>query len=108
MSVEVTGKKTGKGSLFVFPPILNTVETSTYIYFKVKNNDKDPKFEVVDYMRISKYKNIFAKSYTRTQPDENFVIKKIKSTVPWIYVIQDLNGEEIVQKFYEKELKKTN
>ena len=59
-------------------------------------------------MRISKYKNIFVKSYTRNQPDENFVIKKNKSTVPWIYVIQNLNGQEIVRKFYEKELKKTN
>ena len=38
----------------------------------------------------------------------NFVIKKIKNTVPWTYVINDLNGEEIFGTFYEKELQKTN
>ena len=34
------------------------------------------------------------------------MIKKIKSTVPWTYVINDLNGEEIIGTFYEKELQK--
>ena len=37
-----------------------------------------------------------------------FVIKKIKNTVAWTYVISDLNGEGIVGKFYEKEPQKTN
>ena len=41
--------------------------------------------------------------------DEIFVIKKVKKkTVPWTYVINDLNGEEIIGTFYEKELQKTN
>ena len=35
-------------------------------------------------------------------------MKKIKNTVPWTYVISDLNGEEIIGSFYEKELQKTN
>ena len=35
-------------------------------------------------------------------------MKKIKNTVPWTYVISDLNGEEIVRSFYEKELQKTD
>ena len=34
------------------------------------------------------------------------MIKEIKNTVPWTYVINDLNGEEIIGKFYEKELQK--
>ena len=38
----------------------------------------------------------------------SFVITKVKNTVPWTYVINDLNGEEIVGTFYEKELQKTN
>ena len=38
----------------------------------------------------------------------NFVIKKIKNTVSWTYVISDLKGEEIVRTFYEKELQKSN
>ena len=40
------------------------VKSSTYIDFGVENNDKDPKFEVGDHMRISKYKSIFVKGYT--------------------------------------------
>ena len=38
----------------------------------------------------------------------SFVIKKVKNTVPWTYVINDLNGEEIIGTFYEKKLQKTN
>ena len=40
--------------------------------------------------------------------EEVFVIKKVKNTIPWTYVINDLNGEEIIETFYEKELQKTN
>ena len=40
--------------------------------------------------------------------EEVFVISKIKNTVPWTYVINDLNGEEIIGVFYEKELQKTD
>ena len=40
--------------------------------------------------------------------EEVFIISKIKNTVPWTYVINDLNGEEIIGKFYKKELQKTN
>ena len=36
------------------------------------------------------------------------MIKEVKNTVPWTYVINDLNGEEIVGTFYEKELQETN
>ena len=37
-----------------------------------------------------------------------FISSKIKNTVPWTYVINDLNGEEIIGVFYEKELQKTD
>ena len=37
-----------------------------------------------------------------------FVIKKVKNTVPWTYVIKNLNGEDFIGTFYEKELQKTN
>ena len=57
-------------------------------------------------MRISKYKNIFAKRYTPNWSEEVFVIKKIRNTVPWTYVINHLNGEEITGTLYEKELQK--
>ena len=84
------------------------VKDNTYIDFKKEVNDKDPKFKVGDHVRISKYKNIFAKRYTPNWSEEVFVIKKVKNTVPWTYVINDLNGEEIIGIFYEKELQNTN
>ena len=84
------------------------IKNNTYIDFEKKVNDKDPKFKVGDYVRISKYKNIFAKGYTPNWSEEVFVIKKVKNTVPWTYVINDLNGEEIIGTFYEKELQKIN
>ena len=59
-------------------------------------------------VRIPKYKNIFAKVYTPNWSEEVFVIKKVKNIVPWTYVINDLNGEEIVGKFYKNELPETN
>ena len=84
------------------------VKDNTYIDFKKEVNDKDPKFKVGDYVRISKYKNIFAKGYMPNWSEEVFTIGKIKNTVPWTYVINDLNSEEIIGTFYEKELQKTN
>ena len=57
-------------------------------------NNKNPKFKIGDNVRISKYKNVFAKGYTPDWPEEAFVIKKVKNTVPGAYVINDLNGEE--------------
>ena len=58
------------------------------------------------FVRIAKYQYIFAKGYTPNLSEEVFVIEKVKNTVPWKYVINDLNGEEIVGIFYEKELPK--
>ena len=69
------------------------VKGNTYINIGKEVNDKEPKFKFSDHVRISKYKNIFAKGYTANWSEEIFVIKKIKNTVPWIYVINDLNGE---------------
>ena len=78
------------------------VKDDTYINFLKEVNDRDPNFKVSDHVRISKYKNIFAKGYTPNWSEEVFVIKKVKNTVPWTYVINDLNGEEIIGTFYEK------
>ena len=84
------------------------VNNNKYIDFKKEVNDKDPKLKVDDHIRISKYKNIFTKGYTPNWSEKVFVVSKIKNTVPWTYVINDLNGEEIIGTFYEKELQKTN
>ena len=84
------------------------LKDNTYIDFKKEVNDKDLKFKAGNHVAISKYKNIFAKGYTPNWSEEVFVIKKVKNAVPWTYVINDLNGEEIIGTFYEKELQKTN
>ena len=84
------------------------VKDNTYINTDKETYDKDPKFKFGDRVIISKYKNIFAKGYTPNWSEEVFVIKKVKNTVPWTYVINDLNREEIMGTFYEKELQKTS
>ena len=58
-----------------------------------KLNDKDSKFKVSDHVKVSKYKNVFAKGYTPNWFEEVFVIKEVKNTVPWTHVIIDLNGK---------------
>ena len=78
------------------------IKDNTYIDSSQEVNDKDPKFKVGDHVRISKHKNIFTKWFTRNWPEEVFMINKVKNTAPWTYVINDLNGKEIIRKFFEK------
>ena len=84
------------------------ITSDFYAEYNEDSNKKDPKFKAGDRVRISKYKNIFAKGYAPNWSEEVFVINKIKNTVPWTYAINDLNGEEITGSFYEKELQKTS
>ena len=73
------------------------VISGSYVEYNEDSNEKDPKFKVGDRVRISKYKNIFAKGYTANWLKEFFAISKIKNTVPWSYFISDLNVEEIAK-----------
>ena len=84
------------------------VKSSTYIDFGKKIDEKDPKFKVCDHVKIWKHENCFQKGYVPIWFEEVFIIKKVKNTVLWTYVINDLNGEEIVWMIYKKELKKPN
>ena len=81
------------------------VISDSYAEYNEDSNKKDPKFKVGDHVRISKYKNIFAKGYTQNW-SEVFIISKIKNTVPWTYVISDLNGEPLLEVFMKKNCKK--
>ena len=81
---------------------------NTYINFIKEINDKDPKFKVGDHVKISKYKNIFAKGYTSNWSEELFVIKKVENAFPWTYVISDPKSEELIGTSFEKELLATN
>ena len=80
------------------------IKSNVFAEYNEKSNEKDPKFKVGNHARISKYENIFAEEYTPNWREEIFVIKQMKNTIPWTYVISDLNIEEIIGSFYEKEL----
>ena len=69
-----------------------------------EHNEKDRRFKVGDRVRISRYKNTFAKGYTPNWSKEIFIVDKINDTVPYTYNLKDLNDEEIIGSFYDKEL----
>ena len=76
------------------------VKDNKYINSSNEVNDNDAKFKVDNHVRISRYKQFFAKGYTPNQSEQVFVIKKVKDA------FNDLNGEDIIKTFYEKELQK--
>ena len=82
------------------------VKGNTYINFKKEVNDKNPKFKVSDHVRISKYKNIFAKGYMPNWSEEIFVISKIKNTLPWTYVLNDLMVKKLLILFMKMNCKR--
>ena len=58
------------------------VKDNAYIDFSKEVNHKDSNFKIGDHVRISKYKNIFAKGYTPNWSEEAFMIKEVKNKVP--------------------------
>ena len=72
-----------------------------------EHNKKYTRFKVGDRVGISKFKNIFAKGYTPNWSTEIFIVNKINDTVPYTYNLKDLNDEEIIGSFYDRELQKT-
>ena len=72
-----------------------------------EHNEKCSRFKVGDRVRISKFKNIFAKGYTPYWSKEIFIVNKINDTVPYTYNIKDLNDEEVISSFYDRELQKS-
>jgi hypothetical protein len=71
------------------------------------SNDK-PKYKVGDYVRISKFKKTFEKGYTARWSKEVFKVKSIDTLQhPYMYELEDLQGEDIKGKFYEEELQST-
>ena len=78
------------------------VTSDSYAEYNEDSNVTKPKFKVGDHVRISKYKNIFAKGSTPNWSEEVFVVIKIKKKIPWAPVISDLNDEPIAGRFYEK------
>ena len=82
------------------------IKSNTYINSSKEINDQDPEFKIGDIIRISKYKNIFAKSSIQNWSDF-FIIKVVKNTCHG-HVVSDLKGKKIAGTFYEIELQRTN
>ena len=82
------------------------VTSDSYVEYNEDSNKNEPKYKVGDHVRISKYKNIFAKRYTPNWAEEFFIISKVKNTVPRTYAISDLNGERITEELEKSSHKK--
>ena len=114
---------TGKNEYFdVLDDVVNEYNNTKHNTIKVKPKDvkndnnrvyidaynkKSARFNVNDRVRNSRFKDIIAKVYTPNWSKEIFVINKINDTVPHTYNLKDLNGEEIIGSFYDRELQKT-
>ena len=84
------------------------VKSSTYIDSSKEKNKKDPKFKIADLVRISNIKILLQKVTLQIGLKTVFWLKKLKNILLWIYVINDLNSEEIDWNCYEKDLQKIN
>ena len=84
------------------------VTDNSYGEYDQDFNKKDSKFKVGDHVRISKYKSIFATGCAPNCLEDVFVVSGIKNTVPWTYVVSDVNGKVVTGSFYKKELQKTS
>ena len=93
-----------KHSTFKMKPI--DVKNNKGVYID-EHNEIYSRFKVGDKVRISKFKYIFAKGYTPNWSKEIFIVDKINDTVPYTYNLKDLNGEEIIGRFYDRELQKS-
>ena len=102
---DVVDKYNTKRSTIKMKPI-DVKDNNKRVYID-EHNEKDSRFKVGDRVRISKFKNIFAKEYAPNWSSEIFIVDKVNDTVPYMYNLKDLNDEEIIGSFYDKELQKS-
>ena len=79
---------------------LSAIARNKRVYID-EHNEKSAIYNVGDRVRISKFKNIFAKGYTPNWSREIFITNKINDTIPYTYNLKDLNEEEIFGSFYD-------
>ena len=84
------------------------VKSSIYIDSSKEINDKDPKFRICDIVRISKYKNIFAKVYTPNCLKKYLWLKKLKTLCRGHMLLMILTEEKSLKLFKKKNCKKVN
>ena len=95
-----------KHSIIKMKPI-NVIDNNNKIVYIDEHNEKRSRFKIRDRVRISKFKNIFTKGYTPNWSSEIFIVDKVNGTVPYTYNLKDLNDEETLGSFYDRELQKT-
>ena len=83
-------------------------KSGLYAEYNVNSNAKDAKCKLGNRVRISKYKNLFAKGYTPNWSEEAFAISKIKNTVPGTYGINELSWNFLLKRIAEDKLKKSS
>ena len=82
------------------------VKDSTYIDFEEEVNDKDPKFKVGDHVRISKYKNIFAKGYTSNRFEDVLLLVKLKIQLHGHMLLMISMVKKLLEHFIKKNYKR--
>ena len=82
------------------------IKPSMYIDFNKENNNEASKCKVGNHVRISKYKNIFAKGCVPNSSEEVFVIRKVKNTVLWTCVIIHCKEKNLLERFTKKNCQK--
>ena len=82
------------------------VKPNTDINSSQEINDKDPKFKMGNIVRISKYKNIFAKGYVPNWSEEVFVNKTSKTLFRRHVLIVILKAKKLLERFTKKDCKK--
>ena len=95
-----------KHSTIKMKPIDVKDDNNKRVYIN-EHNEKRSRFKVGDRVRISNFKNIFAKGYTPNWSKKIFIVDKINDIVPYKYNIKDLSDEEIIGSFYDQELQIT-
>lgn len=100
---STTGMKPNEVNSRNAETLLNTV----YSHLKM-TDPRGTKFKLGDFVRISKYREAFAKGYTPNWSNEVFKIRKVNITNPATYLLEDQTGQEISGAFYTEELQKTN
>ena len=95
--------------IYVLNDIINRYNNTVHKTIKIKpiaasndvecnedSNKKNPKFKIGDRVKISKYKNKFAKGYVSNWSEDVFIVNEIKNTVPLTYTISNLNGVKVI------------
>ena len=95
---------THHSSIKMKPADVDEEHIANIFFNSLPNLKKTIKFSNGDRVRILIKKNQFAKEFEKSWSEEIFKIKRIQNTNPITYLIEDLDGEDIIGGFYTEEL----